>query len=737
MRWKRAVFLFTAPLIFAVMALATIFGNVRGVIHDPDHRPVEGVAVILRAANSDWSTRGSTNASGEFEFPAVPVGEYHITVSREGFGTIDQTMLVSSGSAGVLHFQLQLAASRQSVEVSEQVSTVNLESATPSVLIDRKAIEHAPGADRTNSLAMITNFVPGAYMTHDQLHIRGGHQVTWAVDGVPVPNTNIASNVGPQFDPKDADYIEVQRGGYSAEYGDRAYGVFNVIPRTGFERNREGELVASYGSFHQTNDQLSFGSHTQRFAYYAAINGNRSDFGLATPGPEVLHDRVSGVGGFGSLIFNPNSTNQLRVVGSLRRDDYQIPNDSEQDAAGIRDVERENDAFVNFSWVHTAGPGLLLTVTPFYHFNRANYIGGPGDMPVSATDNHASLYAGGQISLSATRGKHNARAGLYAFGQRDKTLFGLVANDGSGLSLQQSRRLSGQLEALFVEDQYKPWTWLTLTGGLRLTHFGGTISENAASPRAGAALRIPRLGWVLRGFYGRYYQAPPLSTVSGPLLDLALDQGFGFLPLRGERNEEAQVGLAIPYRGWTLDLNASRNRARNYFDHEALGNSNIFFPLTIQGARIRALEATLTSPRLLHRGQIHIAYAILRLEGFGGVTGGLTDFSPPEGVFLLDHDQHHTLNAGFEVNLPRRTWLAANLYFGSGFPDGEGPERLQTHTTVDVSLGKAVGENWSFSLHALNAANRRFLLDNSETFGGTHYADPRQIYVQVRYRFHY
>jgi len=28
---------------------------------------------------------------------------------------------------------------------------------------------------------MITNYVPGAYMIHDQLHVRGGQQVTWLV----------------------------------------------------------------------------------------------------------------------------------------------------------------------------------------------------------------------------------------------------------------------------------------------------------------------------------------------------------------------------------------------------------------------------------------------------------------------------------------------------------------------------------------------------------------------------
>ena len=105
-------------------------------------------------------------------------------------------------------------------------------------------------------MAMITDFVPGATVVHDQLHVRGGHQVSWAIDGVPVPNTNIASNVGPQFNPKDIDYVEEQRGSFSAEYGDRSYGVFNVATRTGFERSRQGELVTSYGNFNGVELEL-------------------------------------------------------------------------------------------------------------------------------------------------------------------------------------------------------------------------------------------------------------------------------------------------------------------------------------------------------------------------------------------------------------------------------------------------------------------------------------------------
>ena len=615
---------------------------------------------------------------------------------------------------------------------------MNPESATTQATINRKEIEYTPGADRTNSLAMITDFVPGAYLVHDQLHIRGGHQVSWLVDGVPVPNTNIASNVGPQFDPKDIETIEMQRGGYSAEYGDRTYGVFNVITRSGFERNREAELVVSYGSFHETNNQISFGDHTNRFAYYASLNGNRTDLGLQTPTSEVLHDLGSGFGGFASLIFNATAADQLRLVTSARMDLFQIPNTPDDQAAGTRDIERERDGFVNFSWVHTVGTGVLLTVSPFYHYNLANFDGGPNDTPFIATDHRSSQYAGGQVSLAVVAGKHNARAGLYAFAQHDDDFFGLQATDGSGTALQQQQKLNGNLEALFLEDQYKLWSWLTLNGGVRLTHSSGSLSENAADPRLGAAIRIPRVGWVLRGSYGRSYQAPPLVTVSGPLLALALQQGFGFLPLKGERDEQYEVGLAIPLSGWVVDSSLFRTRARNFFDHDVIGNSNIFLPLTIDTARIRGGEITVRSPSVLRRGQFHLAYSHQFAQGRGAVNGGLTSFNPPNtDFFFLDHDQRDTLNLGGELSLPRRSWLSASVNYGSGFLDGNGPGHKPAYTTFSLSMGKSFGERWSFSFTALNLGNTHFLLDDSNTFGGTHFNNPRQLAVEVRYRFHY
>ena len=711
----------------AVQSWAAVLAPVRGVVHDPDHRPVPNAKVLLKAADSEYSQQLTTNEEGVFQSAPVPVGNYTVTVSIDAFAPARQLIVVSPGTVPVLHFQLLLGSKQESVDVQENAP----EAVVPTTMVSRREIELTPGADLSNSLNMITDHVPGAWVTHDQLHVRGGHQVTWAIDGVPIPNTNIASNVGPQIDPKDIDYLEAQRGGYSSDYGDRTYGVFNVVPRTGFERNQEGEAYTTFGSFHQTNEQLNFGSHTERFAYFASVNGNRSDYGLETPGPNVRQDRVWGTGGLVSLIYNRDANDQFRFFTTLRGDEYQIPD------AALHDVEHERDALADFSWAHSFGAGVLLTVSPFYHHNSANYDGGPGDSPISASQQRASDYAGAQVSLNAVSNRHNARAGFYGFGQHDDESVRLTANDGS---LAQSRISTGQLESLFLEDQYKPLPWLTLTGGVRLTHFSGAVSENAASPRLGASIRIPRLNWTLRGFWGRYYQAPPLSTVAGPLLNFAIAQGLGFIPLHGERDEEHQFGLTIPLRGWSVDVNNYHQRARNYFDHNAIGNSNVFFPLTIQSAKLYGWEVSLHSPRLLRRGEVYVSYAYAHALAAGAITGGLTDFSPPGSeYYLLDHDQRHTLHTGFSASLPLRTTASADFYYGSGFTDGSSdtPAHLTGHTTFDVTIGKSFGEKFTMSVTALNGANRRFLLDNSQTFGGTHYADPRQIYVQLRYRFHY
>ena len=74
---KCVVYWFAAVLLACVPAArATIFGSVRGIVHDPEHRPIAGADVKLQSATSDFSLKAKSDQNGEFTFNPVAVGDY-------------------------------------------------------------------------------------------------------------------------------------------------------------------------------------------------------------------------------------------------------------------------------------------------------------------------------------------------------------------------------------------------------------------------------------------------------------------------------------------------------------------------------------------------------------------------------------------------------------------------------------------------------------------------------------
>ena len=191
----RSAMLLLAILIAPTALHAADVGSVRGVVHDSKHLPIAQAQVTLKSATSEWSQTATTDSGGEFAFISVPIGDYVLTVSQPDFETRSQIVTVTSGFSPVAHVQLAKGPSLPAVTVTAAMDTAVPVTATPTTVVSREDIERTPGAEQTNNLAMITDFVPGAYVVHDQLHVRGGHQTTWAVDGVEIPNTNIASNL--------------------------------------------------------------------------------------------------------------------------------------------------------------------------------------------------------------------------------------------------------------------------------------------------------------------------------------------------------------------------------------------------------------------------------------------------------------------------------------------------------------------------------------------------------------
>jgi outer membrane receptor protein involved in Fe transport len=224
------------------------------------------------------------------------------------------------------------------------------------------------------------------------------------------------------------------------------------------------------------------------------------------------------------------------------------------------------------------------------------------------------------------------------------------------------------------------------------------------------------------------------------LVAYATANDTAFLPLHGERDTERLFGVTIPVKGWTIEADYFVTESTNFFDHNPLGESDIYLPITDQGALIEGRELTVRSPAFWPYGQVHLAYSNQTAECFGPITGGLVVPGtacgyPPIG---LDHDQRNTLNLGYNADLPGQFFIGSNVSVNSGLSNGfAGPSHLPSYTVFDLTVGRNITRDLTVSITGLNVTNRHLLTDNSLTFGGVHWNDPFQIYAELRYKFHY
>ena len=91
--WISVLFLF-----LCAASHATVFGGIRGLVHDAQHRPIAGAQVAVRAVNSDFRKTAVTNDLGEFRLEALPAGAYEVEVGAPGFADTRQPVTIISGN---------------------------------------------------------------------------------------------------------------------------------------------------------------------------------------------------------------------------------------------------------------------------------------------------------------------------------------------------------------------------------------------------------------------------------------------------------------------------------------------------------------------------------------------------------------------------------------------------------------------------------------------------------------
>src|SRR5215470_13860519 len=82
---RHFAFVFAILWVCLPSCMAQVSARLSGVITDPSGATVAGAAVMVKSLDTGISRTAATDAKGRYGFFALPIGEYEIRVTKDGF----------------------------------------------------------------------------------------------------------------------------------------------------------------------------------------------------------------------------------------------------------------------------------------------------------------------------------------------------------------------------------------------------------------------------------------------------------------------------------------------------------------------------------------------------------------------------------------------------------------------------------------------------------------------------
>ena len=270
--------------------------SVSGTIKDAQAGVIPGATVVLTSVTRGTTVETVTSEEGYFVFPIVPADKYKVTVTMEGFKTLEvPDVLVSAGdkkTLGVL--TIEVGALEESVTVAARATELQAKSAERSFAIEGEAVQSIAVNGRNffalafNSAGIVnTAAAPGALGAQSNTMVANGmraNQNNVQIDGITSMDTG--SNQGPSVSLAiDAvQEIKVLTSNYQAEYGRSAGAQITAVTKSG-GRDFHGSVF-----YLRRNDDLNANTWFNNRANPALPTPplEQSDMGYSIGGPVVL-----------------------------------------------------------------------------------------------------------------------------------------------------------------------------------------------------------------------------------------------------------------------------------------------------------------------------------------------------------------------------------------------------------------------------------------------------------------
>ena len=184
---QRSIFVFVSMLVFLVspyLYAQLPTGTILGTVKDPNGNIIVGATVTVH--NAEGLTRSfTTDNTGFYLFPALPVGKYGVDVIQAGFKKASLTQItLTVDQQEVLNFTLQVGNVSETVEVTSQNAVqVDTTSSSLSSLVSESTIAQLPLNGR--NYVDLTLLQPGITQQTQEDAGQGMTGTMYSADGAP------------------------------------------------------------------------------------------------------------------------------------------------------------------------------------------------------------------------------------------------------------------------------------------------------------------------------------------------------------------------------------------------------------------------------------------------------------------------------------------------------------------------------------------------------------------------
>ena len=250
----RLLALVIAVLAFGPMAVAQVSASLSGTVSDPSGATVTSAAVVVRDMHTEVQRDTATDAAGRYQLLALPVGEYEISVKKQGFAEeIRRGIQLAVGQDATVDLRLQVGEISQQITVEADAPPVNVTTADISGLVGEQQVKDLPlngrsfdelvtlnpgvvnftfektGGTGVSNSTNGNNFAVSGNRPQQNLFLLNGVEYTGAAENNMQPGGTSGQLLGVDA----VREFNILRDTYGAEYGKRPGAQVSIVTQSG------------------------------------------------------------------------------------------------------------------------------------------------------------------------------------------------------------------------------------------------------------------------------------------------------------------------------------------------------------------------------------------------------------------------------------------------------------------------------------------------------------------------